>query len=98
MTGAKPVTDVSYQKQVVDAVAAALEQWRSDCQTGEITEVFACGTAAVISPVGTVKSRSGGWQIGDGQPGEVTMRLREELLGIQYGRLPDSYGWIHKII
>jgi hypothetical protein len=30
VTGAKPVTDVSYQKQVVDAVAAALEQWRSD--------------------------------------------------------------------
>jgi branched-chain amino acid aminotransferase len=76
----------------------SVEQWRSDCQTGEITEVFACGTAAVISPVGTVKSRSGGWQIGDGQPGEVTMRLREELLGIQYGRLPDPYGWIHKII
>jgi len=75
----------------------SVEQWRSGCASGEITEVFACGTAAVISPVGAVKSTSGGWQIGSGQPGPVTLRLREELLGIQYGRLPDPHGWIHKI-
>jgi len=55
-------------------------------------------TAAVITPVGSVKAKSGGWQIGNGEPGPVTMRLREELLGIQFGRLPDPHGWIHKII
>ena len=64
----------------------SVEQWREGCASGEITEVFACGTAAVITPVGSVKAKSGGWQIGDGEPGPVTMRLREELLGIQFGR------------
>jgi branched-chain amino acid aminotransferase len=76
----------------------SIEMWREGCASGEITEVFACGTAAVITPVGSVKAKSGGWQIGNGEPGPVTMRLREELLGIQFGRLPDPHGWIHKII
>ena len=75
----------------------SVEQWRSGCESGEITEVFACGTAAVITPVGEVKGATGSWTIGDGQPGPVAMRLREQLLGIQFGRLPDPYGWVHKI-
>jgi branched-chain amino acid aminotransferase len=76
----------------------SVEQWRAQSESGELTEVFACGTAAVITPVGAVKGRTGGWQIGDGRPGPLTMRLREELLGIQFGRLPDPHGWVHKII
>ena len=59
--------------------------------------MFACGTAAVITPVGRVKGPSGEWTVGDGNPGPVTMRLREELLGIQYGNHPDPYGWVHKL-
>jgi len=79
--------------------AISVQQWRDGCASGDITEVFACGTAAVITPVGEVKGRlAGGWTIADGQPGPVTMRLREELLGIQYGRLPDPHSWIHKIL
>jgi branched-chain amino acid aminotransferase len=77
--------------------AISVEEWRSGCESGEISEVFACGTAAVITPVGEVKGATGGWKIGDGTPGPVTMRLREQLLGIQFGRLPDPYGWVHKI-
>jgi branched-chain amino acid aminotransferase len=73
-------------------------EWRAGCESGEITEVFACGTAAVITPVGTIEGASGGWTVGDGTPGPVTMRLREELLGIQFGQLADPHGWIHKII
>jgi branched-chain amino acid aminotransferase len=76
----------------------SIEQWREGCESGELTEVFACGTAAVISPVGAVKGAATSWQIGNGQPGPVTKRLREELLGIQFGRLPDPHGWMHKII
>ena len=72
-------------------------EWREECNSGELTEVFACGTAAVITPVGQVKSASGEWTIGDGTPGPVTVRLREELVGIQYGQRPDPYGWVHKI-
>jgi branched-chain amino acid aminotransferase len=76
----------------------SVEEWRAGCTSGEISEVFACGTAAVITPVGTIKGKDDGWTVGDGSPGPVTMRLREELLGIQYGHLADPHGWIHKII
>jgi branched-chain amino acid aminotransferase len=73
------------------------DQWRADCASGALTEVFACGTAAVIAPVGAVRSRAGGWQVGDGRPGPVMRRLRERLLDIQYGRGPDPFGWVHKV-
>jgi branched-chain amino acid aminotransferase len=74
-----------------------IDQWEAECAAGELTEVFACGTAAVITPVGRVRGTSAGWLVGDGTPGPVTMRLREELIGIQYGRLPDPFGWVHKV-
>ncbi|HYB48769.1 MAG TPA: branched-chain amino acid aminotransferase [Streptosporangiaceae bacterium] len=74
-----------------------IDQWEAECEAGELTEVFACGTAAVITPVGRAKGKSAEWLVGDGAPGPVTMRLREELIGIQYGRLPDPFGWIHKV-
>ncbi|MEV7327460.1 branched-chain amino acid aminotransferase [Micromonospora sp. NPDC093244] len=70
-----------------------VEQWRKQCEAGVITEVFACGTAAVIAPVGHVRGANDEWTIGDGRPGPVTLRLRDELLGIQYGRIPDDLGW-----
>jgi branched-chain amino acid aminotransferase len=75
----------------------SVSQWRAGCEAGEITEVFACGTAVVITPVGQVRGVSGGWTVGSGEPGPVTMRLREQLLGIQFGQLPDPHGWVHKI-
>jgi branched-chain amino acid aminotransferase len=51
----------------------------------------------VITPVGQVKARSAEWTVADGGSGEVTMRLREELIGLQYGRNPDPFNWIHKV-
>ncbi|TVZ04158.1 branched-chain amino acid aminotransferase [Trebonia kvetii] len=71
--------------------------WRDACAAGELTEVFACGTAAVITPVGAVDGASGGWTIGDGTPGAVTQRLKSELIGIQYGHQPDPFGWVYKV-
>ena len=76
----------------------SLEQWRAGCESGQITEVFACGTAAVVSPLGLVRGASACWTVGDGTPGPVTARLKEQLLGIQFGSLPDPHGWIHKIL
>ena len=73
------------------------EEWRSGNLDGSLSEVFACGTAAVITPVGRVKGRTGEWLVANGEPGPVTLRLREELVGIQYGLRPDPYGWIHKV-
>ncbi len=75
-----------------------VDDWRSGCASGELTEVFACGTAAAITPIGTVSGSAGGWTIGDGTAGPVTLRLREELLGIQFGHVADQHNWIHKII
>jgi branched-chain amino acid aminotransferase len=75
----------------------SVAEWRQACADGEITEVFACGTAAVVTPVGAVDGPSGGWTIADGNPGPVTTRLREELIGIQYGHRPDPFGWIYKV-
>ncbi|GGO65058.1 branched-chain amino acid aminotransferase [Nonomuraea cavernae] len=73
------------------------DEWQAGCESGELTEVFACGTAAVVTPVGFVKGADRSWSIGDGTPGPVTMRVREELVGIQYGSRPDPHNWIHKI-
>jgi branched-chain amino acid aminotransferase len=75
----------------------SIDQWQEQCASGELTEVFACGTAAVITPVGRVKATSTEWTVADGRPGAVTMRLREELIGIQYGHNPDPFGWVHKV-
>ena len=75
----------------------SVPDWRGGCASGEITEVFACGTAAVVTPVGAVDGASGGWTIADGAPGPVTTRLKEELIGIQYGHRPDPFGWIYKV-
>jgi branched-chain amino acid aminotransferase len=76
----------------------SVEQWQADCASGEITEVFACGTAAVITPVGAVRGAGREWVIGAGSPGPVATRLREELVGIQRGSRPDPYGWIHQLV
>ncbi len=74
-----------------------VDDWRNGNASGEITEVFACGTAAVITPVGRVKSRNGEWSVGAGEPGEVSMRLRNALLDIQTGNSADPYGWIRLV-
>ncbi|MFJ6699146.1 branched-chain amino acid aminotransferase [Streptomyces sp. NPDC091272] len=73
------------------------EQWRADAESGALTEVFACGTAAVITPVGHVKSASAQWTTADGRPGEVTMKLRKALLEIQTGKAADVHGWMHEL-
>ncbi|SHN33159.1 branched-chain amino acid aminotransferase [Streptomyces yunnanensis] len=75
----------------------SLEEWRRGCAGGELTEVFACGTAARITPVGEVGSADGIWTIGDGTTGEVTTRLSDALFGIQRGELPDRWSWMRPV-
>jgi branched-chain amino acid aminotransferase len=62
-----------------------------------ISEIFACGTAAVINPVGSLRTADATHTVADGQPGEHTEALRNALLDIQYGRAEDPYGWMHKV-
>lgn len=73
-------------------------EWRTAIAEGRMTEAFACGTAAVITPVGEVKSARGGWTIHGGTTGPVAARLREVLLNIQHGLAPDTHGWMQKIV
>ncbi|MGW2327298.1 branched-chain amino acid aminotransferase [Streptomyces sp. NPDC001700] len=75
----------------------SVDDWREGNADGSLTEVFACGTAAVITPVGSVKSARAGWTVADGEPGEVTMKLRKALLDIQTGAAPDPHGWLHRL-
>ncbi|WP_329793926.1 branched-chain amino acid aminotransferase [Lentzea sp. DG1S-22] len=70
------------------------EEWEKANASGELTEVFACGTAAVITPVGHVKHAGGEFDIADGGTGSVTMKLRERLTGLQHGHVTDSRGWM----
>jgi branched-chain amino acid aminotransferase len=72
-------------------------EWRDGAAAGRIREVFACGTAAVITPIGTVRSPDGEFQVADGGSGEVTMALRRELVDIQRGRAEDPFGWVHRV-
>ncbi|WP_005033013.1 branched-chain amino acid aminotransferase [Holophaga foetida] len=65
---------------------------------GRLKEAFACGTAAVISPIGTFKSRRGDWVVNGNQLGPISMELRGALLDIQYGLKPDTHGWMHRIV
>ena len=75
----------------------SVQEWRDGCADGSISEVFACGTAAVIAPVGHVRSRQGDWVVGDGNAGEVTLRLRSALLDLQYGRVADPHAWMRPV-
>ncbi|SMD14882.1 branched-chain amino acid aminotransferase [Lentzea albidocapillata] len=70
------------------------DEWEKANASGELTEVFACGTAAVITPVGHVKHAGGEFDIADGGTGSVTMKLRERLTSLQHGHAADTHGWM----
>ena len=76
----------------------SIDDWRDGVKSGEITEIFACGTAAVVSAVGSAKSIHGTWQTGDGNPGPITNQIRQTLLGIQHGDVADKHGWNKRVI
>jgi branched-chain amino acid aminotransferase len=86
--------DLGYK---VEEVMLSIDDWRDGVASGEITEIFACGTAAVVSAVGAAKSEFGTWTTGDGKPGPITMQIRETLLGIQHGTIEDKHGWNVKV-
>ena len=86
--------DLGYK---TEEVMLSIDDWRDGVASGEITEIFACGTAAVVSPVGQAKSAMGTWVTGDGQPGVITMQIRNHLLGIQHGTISDTHNWIKQV-
>jgi branched-chain amino acid aminotransferase len=74
------------------------QEWLDGAADGRITEVFACGTAAVITPIARVKHNDGEVVVGDGQPGPITMRLRTMLTDIQRGTAPDTHSWMRTLV
>jgi branched-chain amino acid aminotransferase len=75
----------------------SIDEWRKGAESGDITEAFACGTAAVLTPINALKSKD--FTLGDenAPAGELSMSLRKELTDIQYGRLPDRHGWLTRL-
>ena len=76
-----------------------IDEWKDAARSGELSEVFACGTAAVVTPVGELR-----WEGGsvdhrtDGFTGEVALGIRQRLLDIQYGRTEDTRGWLTRLV
>lgn len=78
--------------------AISVDELREGVASGHITETFACGTAAVITPIIGFNSPVHGEQtVGDGEPGARTQLLRQHLLDIQYGRVADRHGWLRRV-
>ncbi len=75
-----------------------IDEWRDGVSSGRITEVFACGTAAVVTPVGSLKWRGGSVGDADAGTGPVTQQVRTALVDIQYGRAEDTFGWMHRVL
>lgn len=82
----------------VDETLISTEDWETAARSGDMSETFACGTAAVITPVGSVKSSHGNFEINGGVSGPITMQLRETLTGIQRGSVADVHGWMHTLV
>jgi len=82
----------------VEERRVGIAEWRDGVASGRISEVFACGTAAVITPVGRLVWDGGSVESPTGTgTGEVTGRLRQALVGIQYGRTGDTHGWLRRL-
>lgn len=76
----------------------AMSDVLSRVASGDVVEMFACGTAAVITPIGQFRSRGGSWTVADGASGQHTLALRAELTDIQYGRAADRHGWLTRLV
>src|SRR5690606_21740041 len=91
------MTLASAQGLTVVERPVSIDEWRADAASGKLREAFACGTAAVVTPIGTVRSADGEFVIADGAAGDVTTTLRQTLVDIQRGVAPDPYGWVRRV-
>ncbi|WKK61876.1 branched-chain amino acid aminotransferase [Corynebacterium sp. P3-F1] len=87
--------DLGYE---TEELRISVEDWKNDVAKGKMTESFACGTAAVITPVGHIVGNDIDFTVNDNEAGDVTMALRERLTKIQRGEVEDTHGWVHTLI
>ncbi len=78
----------------VERRRVTIDEWREGAASGDIVEAFACGTAAVVAPIGLLKAE--GFEIRHDST-ELALSLREELTGIQYGTVEDRHGWMMRL-
>ena len=97
VTRASVITLLEESGRTVEERDIPLGELRAGIESGEIAEVFACGTAAAITPFGSLKSPDFDVVVGDGNAGPVTMALRASLTDIYYGRADDTHGWMRRI-
>lgn len=97
ITRSSVLTLLGEQGVRVEERPIALTEVRDGIADGTISEVFACGTAAVITPIGRLAGEGFDLTIAGGVAGEVTMTLRGRLTDIQYGRTADPHGWMHRL-
>ncbi|EJN09841.1 branched-chain amino acid aminotransferase [Herbaspirillum sp. YR522] len=75
----------------------SIQQWEADARSGKLVEAFACGTAAVITPIRHVKRATSEFSIGDAKAGKITLQLKNALLDIQRGAAEDTFGWVKRL-
>ncbi|MGO1321046.1 MAG: branched-chain amino acid aminotransferase [Galactobacter sp.] len=76
-----------------------IDEWRSANESGALKEVFACGTAAVITPLSALKSNQGEMVFAERPEADpVWGRIRAQLLGVQTGAVEDTHGWLTRLV
>ncbi|MCG8915735.1 branched-chain amino acid aminotransferase [Actinokineospora sp. PR83] len=78
--------------------SVTIDELRTQCADGTVTEMFAAGTAAVITPILEFRGRGYTQAVGGGTPGATTLAIREHIVGIQFGTRPDTRGWLHRVV
>ena len=81
---------LSERSLAIDEVIAAAKD-------GRLKEAFGTGTAAVISPVGQITFKKEDYIVGGGKMGDLSQKLYDEIVAVQYGHKPDPYGWVYRI-
>ena len=74
----------------------SIDEWRDGVAGGDIVEIFACGTAAVVTPVGELKWAGGSTPAPAST--DLTFKIRQALVDVQFGRAEDTFGWMHRVL
>ena len=77
--------------------SVSVEEWKQAATDGRMTEAFACGTAAAITPIGRVRDQNSEWALGNGEAGPVAETLRAALLAVQHGTRSAPDGWMRRV-
>lgn len=98
VTRSSILTLLAEQGHAIEERDIPLTELLAGLADGSIAEVFACGTAAVVTPIGRLAGEGFDQTVADGGAGKVTMSIRSQLTDIQYGRAADPHGWMHRLV